>query len=134
MATAIPTHSSGDVLPASDWNLLTQLNSQVALLNAGSAVVGTSPGATSAPTFYIQAGSNVVTTTSGGGWSFSYPTSFPNGVLANVAWLGDNGVPGFITGQQSGMTGGVLQGLAYTSASSVMNAATIRINWIAIGW
>ena len=76
----IPTLATGNVLSATQWNYLTALNGGVGLLGAVSPLVGTLP-PVSAPNFQMQAGRMTVTC-SAANFSFSWPTAFPNGLLA----------------------------------------------------
>ena len=77
---AIPTLATGNVLSATQWNYLTALNGGLGLLGAVGPLVGTLP-PVSAPNFQIQAGRMTVTC-SAANFSFSWPTAFPNGLLA----------------------------------------------------
>ena len=77
---AIPTLATGNVLSATQWNYLTALNGGVGLLGAVGPLVGTLPPVT-APNFQMQAGRMAVTC-SAANFSFSWPTAFPNGLLA----------------------------------------------------
>ena len=77
---AIPTLATGNVLSATQWNYLTALNGGLGLLGAVGPLVGTLPPVT-APNFQIQAGRMTVTC-SAANFSFSWPTAFPNGLLA----------------------------------------------------
>jgi len=141
LASTIPTHSSGDVLPAADWNTLVPLNTQSGIYGATAALIGTTP-AVSAPSFLIQAGFNVTTTNVSGIATISFPSVFPNGVLTVVACGGDNN-----SGTQPGIEVCVLlSSLATTSfevqvfhqgSSSTYSgyvSGTVNINWIAVGF
>lgn len=83
MPTNVPivTHSTGDVLSASNWNNLTVLNTGMAMFGNGIAVLG-SPPALNAPNFLFQAGTAQMIIDSGGVGRVGMNKSFPGGILA----------------------------------------------------
>jgi hypothetical protein len=122
--TPVPSHVSGDVLTAADWDTLVPVNTMIGLFGAGGTITGSAPAQT-APNFEIQAGSNVSGSTAG---TITFPHAFPNGVLAVVATNGDAG-----TGQGNvQLSPAVTTGVNFTIAQSA--AGPWRINWIAIGF
>ena len=129
--TPIPTKSVGNVLAAADWNYLTALNGGVGLLGAVGPLVGTLP-PVSAPNFQIQAGRMTVTC-SAANFSFSWPTAFPNGLLAvfiQSEAAGGGASDTIVLATTSTKTTAVAQlfrsGAAYTGGAGV--------NFIAIGF
>lgn len=76
--------------------------------------------------FYIQAGSDVVTTNAGGDQTITFPTAFPNAVISVVATDGDDLSTRAVS----------IQGATTTvfNFSSPVVSGNVRINWIAIGW
>ena len=135
MATAIPTHATGDVLTAADWNTVQQLNNNVGVYAANGAAVGSLPALT-APNFLIQTGNAVSVTFSSGTGTLTFPTAFPNGVLTVIATAGDSG-GAFVINKNSavGATPSVTSWplVAYTAGNSAVNT-TIYISFIAIGF
>lgn len=127
---AIPTLATGNVLSATQWNYLTALNGGVGLLGAVGPLVGTLP-PVSAPNFQIQAGRASITVTAAN-FSFSWPTAFPNGLLAAFiqSEAGAGQVDTIVLTATSTKTTAVAQffrsGAPYTGAAG--------INFIAIGF
>lgn len=79
---------------------------------------------------FLQTGSTVVSLNSTGFGNFSWPTPFPNGVIACVAVSGDSAAhDGAVTIGSAPMTN------AACYVHCVGHAAgPVRINWIALGW
>jgi hypothetical protein len=84
----------------------------------------------------IQCGEDVTVTSAAGGITISYPTAFPNGVLAVVVCNGDEQT-------QEGDTVALIQGNHVKSSFGVrwhdaagdpVVSASRRTAWIAIGW
>lgn len=82
-----------------------------------------------------QSATSVVGTDAAGLATISYPTSFPHGVLSVVVMDGDaNGWPLFM-GLAGATTPSSFQAKVWDSNGALqINAATIRFNWIAVGW
>jgi hypothetical protein len=132
--SAIPTRATGNVLSSGDWNTLTPLNSAVGLYGRTSGLVGSVP-VTGAPNFQIQAGTYVGTTTSGGSLSIPLPSTFPNGLLTVLVSVGDNAASlGQVQINAASNTTSSFGVLCWTLAGAVVNAGTVRINYIAIGF
>ena len=133
MATAIPTHATGDVLTAADWNTVQQLNNNVGVYAANGAAVGSLPALT-APNFLVQTGNAVSVTFSSGTGTLTFPTAFPNGVLTVIATAGDSG-GAFVINKNSAGTASVTSWplVAYTAGNSAVST-TIFISFIAIGF
>lgn len=130
MGTTIPTHSTGDYLSSSDWDTLTQLNTAVGLFGTSTAIAGT-PGATVAPSWYIQTGVLVATATAAN-FTCTFANAFPNGLLC--CFMGSVGGGGnqdlVVTLSTSNGTRAVGQlfrgGSAYTGS--------FNVQYLAIGW
>lgn len=79
--TSIPSHSTGQVLAAGDWNTLVPLNTGIGILGGSNAITGSLEPAT-APNYQIQAGLLSVTFSSGLSSTYNFPAAFPNGLLS----------------------------------------------------
>lgn len=126
-ATAIqPATITGDRLVADTVTPDKMLG--VDVWNYSNAIVGSPPAAGSGQ-FYLQAGTDVVTTDGNGNGSFNYPTAFPNGVLSVIVCDGDT--------SSGAKTATVIQGSMTKSLCEIHStilAGSARIDWIAIGF
>ena len=127
--TPIPTKSVGNVLAAADWNYLTALNGGVGLLGAVGPLVGTLP-PVSAPNFQIQAGRMTVTC-SAANFSFSWPTAFPNGLLAVFMQGEATGAPVVINNTASS-TKSLAVGQLFLSGAAFTGGT--QLHFLAIGF
>lgn len=85
---------------------------------------------------FIQAGSNVVTTSGSGGFSISYPSAFASRVISVVGVPGDQvaTAPVEISAIHANQTLSQFNGIIrYTTTGAAVAGGSIRINWIAIG-
>lgn len=99
-----------------------------ALYGIGNAVIGGTP--TTSTQFYIQAGTSVQTLNGSAGGAVNFPVAFPNGVVTVMVSNGDNGTlsqPSVIQNQVSNAAFGF-------QYSNSIGTASIRMNWLAIGW
>ena len=126
---AIPTLAIGNVLSATQWNYLTALNGGLGLLDAVGPLVGTLP-PVSAPNFQMQAGRMAITC-SAANFSFSWPTAFPNGLLAVFMQGESSGAPVVINNSASS-TKSLAVGQLFVGGAAYTGAA--GINFIAIGF
>lgn len=94
---------------------------------AATALVGGANPAASTGRFLVQAGS-VVGTIAIAGYSVSYPTPFPNGVVTVLTTGGDN------TGGQATWTANHTTSGFTVLFTSAVNGALARCNYLAIGW
>ena len=127
--TPIPTKSVGNVLAAADWNYLTALNGGLGLLGAVGPLVGTLPPVT-APNFQIQAGRMTVTC-SAANFSFSWPTAFPNGLLA-VFMQGEASGSPFVINNSPSSTKSSAVGQLFVSGAAFTGSSTLH--FLAIGF
>ena len=127
--TPIPTKSVGNVLAAADWNYLTALNGGLGLLGAVGPLVGTLPPVT-APNFQIQAGRMTVTC-SAANFSFSWPTAFPNGLLA-VFMQGEASGSPIVINNQGSSTKSLAVGQLFQGGSAFTGG--VILHFLAIGF
>lgn len=108
------------------------------ILNAGSALAGSPPtvDADASPPYLIQAGTFVnVTNGSGGTGPINFPTPFPNGLLCVMAMNGDAGASDQLICGMYNANVSNFEVIAMNLSSHTRYAnATLRFNWIAIGW
>ena len=126
---AIPTLATGNVLSATQWNYLTALNGGLGLLGAVGPLVGTLP-PVSAPNFQIQAGRMTVTC-SAANFTFSWPTAFPNGLLAVFMQGEATGSPVVINNTASS-TKSVAVGQLYVGGAAFTGGT--QLHFLAIGF
>jgi hypothetical protein len=84
-------------------------------------------------TIQIQAGTSVVATSSTGKFTVPFPAAFPNSVVSVLAVPGDNAgnIATLLIDNPGTLT--EFYGIARDAAGAVLNAMTVRINWLAIG-
>lgn len=117
-------------LASGSWEPL--VNLRLTGIDAG--LVG-SPPAVSTGLFKVQAGSVVVTTAADGTFNFTYPVAFPGGIITVLVAQGDNAnAPFFIEPIQASLTTSTFYGTSQDKGGIGLNAKTIRLNWLAIGW
>ncbi len=105
----------------------------ITLKGVSSAIYGAPPSPLSSGLFKIQAGTTVVTYVTGG-VNINFPSAFNAGVITVVANVGGgslNYVASIVEGYN--MPGG-FKFVAFSGGTEYPNGATIRIDWIAIGW
>ena len=136
--TAPIQHAAGDVLPASDWNTYVA-NNEIALENSlqvfglGLATAGTNL-ALGAPNTKIQAISAVLTPTSTGTFSGSWPAVFPNAVACAVECQGDTtNLLGVVSLSNANTNGTVFAGTIWNVNTNVAITVAFRVNVIGIG-
>lgn len=116
-------------------NWVTQANFK--MFNVGSALTGSPPAIdTGSIPFKMQCGTIVRVTNAGGGTGpISYPTPFPNGVLCVMAINGDAGATDLVVCAMYNMNVNDFEIIAMNLSTHGRYAnATLRFNWIAIGW
>jgi hypothetical protein len=131
--TPIPTKAVNAVLSSPEWNYLTPLNTNVALLSGQGALTGTLPSFT-APNFQIIAGRASVSPASGN-FSFTFPGGgFPNGLLCVLMQPEDtSGTQSTIdVSSVSTKTTGV--GVWWRPSGTGFTGGPIVLNYIAIGF
>jgi hypothetical protein len=135
------SYATGNIVTASAWNTnsgnLVILENQVGLFDVGQTIEGGIP-ATNAPNSLIEAGQNAVTTSGSGQFTYTFPTTFPNGlttVLAQPGQASMSNPSAVIVLYDSGSdTCNVSQlGGVATSGGSAYATATLVLNWIAVG-
>jgi len=126
---AIPTLATGNVLSATQWNYLTALNGAVGLLGATGPLVGTLPALT-APNFQMQAG-RVTVTCSAANFSFSWPTAFPNGLLAVFMQGEATGAP-LVINNTGSSTKSLAVGQLFVSGAAFTGGT--QLHFLAIGF
>ena len=136
--TAPIQHAAGDVLPASDWNTYVA-NNEIALENSLQlfAIAGNlvgAPPALGSPAYKIQGGTTVATTSTGGGLSIAWGTSFPVGVVTVLAMAGDDTVAGLIINIVAAQVTLASFGIVAYTGVTALASTSIRVNWIAIGF
>jgi hypothetical protein len=77
--------------------------------------------------FYMQTGSNTITTNSSMLGTVTFPTPFPNGLVTAVIVQGDTTASGPFEVLSSSVASGIN---FQTNVASTL----VRVNWIAIGW
>ena len=135
--TAIPTESTGNVLPASWCNDVAVLNTAIGLFDVGSPLSG-SPPPTTAPNFLVEGGTLVQSVDANSNMIITFPTAFPSGLVTVVATIGSVGPYNAV---YDAATGGSGAGFAYigivnttTGVKVTGSSGPYRINWIAIGF
>ena len=132
MSQARRTWNAGDIPTANDFNNCVR---DASVYGTGAALVGVPP-FTNGGGFLIQAGQIIVSTNASGGAAFNWPVPFPTGVLSAMVMMGDStvtliGTVSSIWGQTTTTGWG---GICGTLASGPYASASVRLNYIAIGW
>jgi hypothetical protein len=123
------------LLPSPSYNQLSMLDDRAGNIQYwnGSSWVDFAPQLTAG--YWIQFGTNVVTTNAGGGSSIVFGTSF-SGSPVVIATPGDNGTPFFINqivGQLYPNNFGFQCFKNGSGTPEVLANASVRVNWYAIG-
>lgn len=86
-------------------------------------------------TILLQAGTFVGTTNGSGEFIMNYPSIFPNGLFGVMASIGDSSADVNITvGTRAANTAGTFVTCWHANTGAVVNTASVRINWLAIGF
>lgn len=131
-----PILAVGSIVTATYWNDIAAdvniLATYLPTFGVGSPIAGSALPSAGSPGLLLQAGV-LTATASTGGFSFSYPNAFPNGVLAvsvqplNASYGNDT-----ITVEQSGTNVSGITGWYSRSGSSF--SGSIAVTYIAIGF
>ena len=107
------------------------------IFGTGGAIAGSPPSA-AAGRFLVQTGTNVQAIGSGG-FVFTFPTAFPNGLLTFLAFNGDDGgspahlaMSTFLPATTRGQVNVTCRDS--TNGNLIAGTPNVRFNWIAIGW
>lgn len=133
--TAIGTVSTGNVGTVAWANSVANLNTAIGLYAAGAAFVGSAVPPTNAPNYLVQTG-YVAPSFTGGVGTFSFPTTFPNGLLS-VQMTPYTGAVAVTLSAASGTSVSKVNVYCYTSSTNPWSGYTgsgVGIFWTAVGY
>ena len=130
----IPTASTGGVIAAGTQNDMAVLNTTVGLFGIGSVVSGSPPSA-NAPNWYIQSGGALTVALNGSSvGQITYPSAFPNGLVACIITPHDVAADLFTQVGLLTQTTSYTQFIGLTSTGGSLASSNQVVSWVAVGW